>query len=382
MEEIAESDMQSLLNEVRLIKEKSDVELDKTGARFNIFQILVVNQHENTHSKIIASFLNPNGKHGLKDSFLALFLMKCFSDDELRDFDFNTENAKVITESFAPTDDKSGRIDILVKSGAKGIIIENKFLAGDQETQLKRYDEWARKNLTAGYKILYLTKDGHKASEQSGFGISYKAISYKKEITDWLEVCCMKSAAFPLVRETLVQYLNIIKHYTGGSMSAIAQEKIVSLLSSEENIKTAKLIAKNYDKVLKAKSAELFEEMDKIIAQSFEEERIEKQTRGNAGDKDFLIRYKFADINDVNLCILFENAKETDFLKCNLEYKQNLSEEEKSAVLKKYNEKLSDLPNQIGKTALSAWRMGFSSWETRKAEILENFKTLLAKIKA
>lgn len=192
----------------------------------------------------------------------------------------------------------------------------------------------------------------------------------------------MKSAAFPLVRETLVQYLNLIKHYTGGSMSAIAQEKIVSLLSSDENINTAKLIAKNYDKVLKAKSAELFEEMDKIIAQNFEKGKFEKQTRGKAGDKDFLIRYKFADINDVNFCILFENAKDMDFLKCNLEYKQNLSEEEKSAVLKKYNEKLSDLPNQIGKTALSAWRMGFNSWETRKAEILENFKALFEKIKA
>lgn len=187
MEEIAESDMQSLLNEVRLIKEKSDAELDKTGARFNIFQILGVNQHENAHSKIIASFLNPNGKHGLKDSFLALFLRECFSDDELNGFDFNTENAKVITESFAPTDDKNGRIDILVKSGAKGIIIENKFLAGDQPSQLKRYDEWGRKNLPCGYKILYLTKDGREASEQSGEGFLTSRFRTKKKLRPGLK---------------------------------------------------------------------------------------------------------------------------------------------------------------------------------------------------
>ena len=306
MEEIAESDIKSLLNEVRLIKEKSDAVLDATGGRFNIFKILDVNQHENTHSKIIASFLNPNGKHGLKDLFLALFLCACFSDDELRDFEFNTKNAKVITESFAPADDKNGRIDILVKSGAKGIIIENKFLAGDQPSQLKRYDEWARKNLTAGYKILYLTKDGHKASEQSGNGVDYTPISYKEEIIDWLEDCFSKSAAFPLVRETLVQYLNLIKHYMGRSMSAMTQKEIISLLGSEENIKTVKLIAKNYDKVLKAKATELFEEMDKIVTQNFGNKKFEKQVRSKAGDKDFLIRYIFSDIGDVNLCILFE----------------------------------------------------------------------------
>ena len=380
MEEIAESDIKSLLNEVRLIKEKSDAVLDATGGRFNIFKILDVNQHENTHSKIIASFLNPNGKHGLKDLFLALFLCACFSDDELRDFEFNTKNAKVITESFAPADDKNGRIDILVKSGAKGIIIENKFLAGDQPSQLKRYDEWARKNLTAGYKILYLTKDGHKASEQSGNGVDYTPISYKEEIIDWLEDCFSKSAAFPLVRETLVQYLNLIKHYMGRSMSAMTQKEIISLLGSEENIKTVKLIAKNYDKVLKAKAAELFEEMDKIVTQNFGNKKFEKQVRSKAGDKDFLIRYIFSDIGDVNLCILFENSKEMDFLKCNLEYKKNLTEEEKLATQKKYSEKLSDLQNQIAGTKFSAWRMGFNSWETRKAEILENFNLLLKKI--
>ena len=202
-EHILSFDVYGLLKEVKAIKVKNDAVLEATGGRFNIFQILGVNQHETTHSKIIASFLSPKGTHGMKERFLELFLAECFSEEEVCDFNFDCKNAVVNTESYAPTGEIQGRIDILISSGAKHIVIENKLLAGDQSHQLKRYAEWSENN-SADFKILYLTKDGHEASEQSGGGIEYKKISYGKEILNWIENCCAESAKFPLVRQYVV----------------------------------------------------------------------------------------------------------------------------------------------------------------------------------
>jgi hypothetical protein len=123
----------------------------------------------------------------MEERFLGLFLEECFSSEELCKFNFECKNAVVKTESYAPTEGTQGRIDILITSGAKRIVIENKLLAGDQKEQLKRYAHWSQKN-SADFKILYLTKDGHEASEQSGDGIEYKTISYKEEILNWLNV--------------------------------------------------------------------------------------------------------------------------------------------------------------------------------------------------
>ena len=113
-EDILSFDVYGLLKEVKAIKAKNDAVLEATGGRFNIFQILGVNQHETTHSKIIASFLSPKGTHGMKERFLELFLAECFSEEEVCDFNFDCKNAVVNTESYAPTGEIQGRIDILI----------------------------------------------------------------------------------------------------------------------------------------------------------------------------------------------------------------------------------------------------------------------------
>lgn len=120
-EDILSFDVYGLIKQVKAIKDKNNAVLDATGGRFNIFQILGVKQHEMTHSKIIASFLNPKGTHGMKERFLELFLEECFSGEDLCEFNFECKNAVVKTESYAPTEGTQGRIDILITSGAKRI---------------------------------------------------------------------------------------------------------------------------------------------------------------------------------------------------------------------------------------------------------------------
>lgn len=226
--------IQNLLNLVGIIVKKNNEILDATGARFNMFKIVGVNHYENTHSAIITEFLNPKGSHGLKHRLLEIFINSIFKENP---FEFDSVNASIKTE--APT--KDGRIDILIEDGKnKAIILENKVYANDQKEQLKRYNEFAiEKYGLSNYKILYLTLLGSEASLQSAEGVEYIQISYKNEIIEWLENSVSISSRFPLVRETIIQYINHLKQLTNQDMDMKNQEEIVDILSKPENIVSA-----------------------------------------------------------------------------------------------------------------------------------------------
>lgn len=175
--------IKNLLNQVTIISAKNAEILDATGGRFNMFRMCGVNHYENTHSAIIAEFLNASGSHGLKAK-----LLECFVENLGEHFTmehFNYAKSRVRTEHST----EEGRIDILLEDNQnRAIIIENKIYAIDQPEQLKRYNRYARvyKN---GYRILYLTLNGDNASEQSAKGVSYLSISYSETIINWLEKC-------------------------------------------------------------------------------------------------------------------------------------------------------------------------------------------------
>lgn len=202
--------------------------------------MLGVAHYEVTHSKIIASFLNPQGSHGQGDLFLRLFLQTIENKDKIN---IDTSNAKVYTEYDIGV---NGRLDIFIDNGSYGIIIENKVYAGDQPEQLSRYDTFAKKKYKEGnYTIYYLTLDGHEASEDSIKNketeecVNYYCISYSKDIINWLQFCIQESATMPLVRETLVQYLNHIRQLTNQDMDSLNKEKWIELLAENTNFETA-----------------------------------------------------------------------------------------------------------------------------------------------
>ena len=144
-------DLKNLLNQVGIISKKNAEILDATGGRFNMFRLCGVNHYENTHSAIIAEFLNPNGSHGLKSKLLESFIETLGNDFTIEHF--NCEKARVRTEHST----EEGRIDILIEDNQhKAIIIENKIYANDQPEQLKRYNRYAQ-TYKNGYQILYLT---------------------------------------------------------------------------------------------------------------------------------------------------------------------------------------------------------------------------------
>jgi len=237
--------LQTFLDEVKLIWKKSEVEkaeAHKRGEHFNIFNVLDLPSDETrTHSAFIAELLDPNGSHGLGDQFLQSFVNTI---DCLKSWHFDTQSAKVHKElSIGGKNEdcsEGGRIDIVVESNGKAIIIENKIYAGDQEKQLVRYYNYGTKNYSNGIRLLYLTLNGDDASEYSHEKLvineDYYAIAYNHEISDWLQRCIEFSARQPLVRETLIQYQNLINQLTMNNMDKNSQEELLKLMSDPKNI--------------------------------------------------------------------------------------------------------------------------------------------------
>ena len=237
-------ELQNLLQQIATITQKNSEILNATGGRFNMFRICGVNHYENTHSAIIAELLNPKGTHSLKSELLKAFLS--LIDKDFVPTDFNPSNATVYTE-YTTTD--KGRIDILIKDANKNaLIIENKIYAADQYEQLKRYDQFAKKEFKA-YQIYYLTLWGSEASLQSGEGVNYLTISYADTIIRWLDKCIALAARLPLVRETLIQYSNHLKILTNQDMNAKNQEEIVKTLADFGNLEAVQNVFLNYPKV-------------------------------------------------------------------------------------------------------------------------------------
>ena len=238
--------IQNLLNQVQIIVAKNNQLLDATGGRFNIFSVIGVNHYETINSSILAELLNPKGSHGLKHLFLSAFIEVVNKHGKMCLFDCKTAN--VITEAYVGG---NGRIDILIEdSNNHAIILENKIYANDQDRQLKRYNDYATTKYHEGnFTILYLTLDGVNASDNSGDGVSYISISFKETIIEWLEECVRIAVRYPIVRETINQYINHVKQLTNQDMENINKEEILEILSKKENLEAVFKISMNIENV-------------------------------------------------------------------------------------------------------------------------------------
>ena len=125
--------IQNLLKEISHIvsnEKTQQEERRKRGENFNIFKVLGLSTSEvRLHSAFLAELLNPNGSHGMGDSFLKSFLGTVIPDFESV---FETTSSEVIVEYVIdnismPDEEHGGRIDILIRNNShQAIIIENK----------------------------------------------------------------------------------------------------------------------------------------------------------------------------------------------------------------------------------------------------------------
>ena len=238
-------------------------ERKRHGDFFNIFSVLGAETKEIRHSAFIAELLNPDGSHGVGEVFLKSFLdllaqtSKANSDENKFSFsanEFDFHNAKVQTEEYFGCICDIGRgkqaggsadITIELKKNEKPfyIVIENKIYAGDQTSQLSRYNE-SLKQLHGNCECLfvYLTLDGHEPSEDSAKGIDKTRlllISYRDDIKRWLTKNIQHTVSLPSVRESIVQYLHLINKLTNQEMDKTMSDEITNMLLEGNNYELA-----------------------------------------------------------------------------------------------------------------------------------------------
>ena len=281
--------MQALLDKIlKLVETDRTLQAQriKDGDTFNVFSILDLQSYEvRTHSAFIGELLSPTGSHGCNDKLLAAFLK---SVPALADFVFNTKNAEVTLEASIGTTNKTmtegGRIDLLIKSGNKVIVIENKIYADDQKNQMKRYQNFCQQY--DDYRLLYLNLDGIEPSEDSIVDMvldeDYHIISYSEDILYWLEQCKKVCKNRMLVLSSIVQYSNLIKELTN-QMNDNTEKELMSLLSSKDNMEKTAIILDRYQ-----------EHKDKLFEEQFVKKIVSWAKRQDMEVTDEYVNFPFA----------------------------------------------------------------------------------------
>ena len=302
--------IKSLLQQVSIIQKKYDDLAEYSGEHYNVFDILGVRSDELSHSAILNNLLNAKAKHGQKDIFLKLFLetiSNTIKEDEtkvqfINNFNnFDTQNSKSETEKFVGKviyeAEQGGRIDIIINDGINNIIIENKIYAGDQPMQLVRYNKFDENS-----SILYLTLSGKEVSANSKGqlknGINYICISYQNEIIYWLEKCIKEMTNKPIIRETLNQYLTLIKSLTNQSNNNKMSEEIIETMRL--NIKSSFEICDN----LRGLRKSLFDSFVENFVAKFQSE-IQIKVHNEIWKKDASIQIKNKNWENLNIEIYF-----------------------------------------------------------------------------
>lgn len=238
-----------LLENTKLLVEHQQEIAKLKGENFNLFSILKMESLENkTHSAFLGELLNPNGSHGLGSIFLELFLEIVVGKQNEQGLEklhnFSSDKAELFLEKgIGKRNDSTaegGRIDILITDGLKNISIENKIYANDQNAQMARYVNFNKDNNV----VLYLTLDGHDASEGSRGeykdGKDYFCISYQEHIINWLELCQKETTDFPIIRETIKQYIILIKKLTNQLSDTKMNDQLHELIKT--NYEAARLL--------------------------------------------------------------------------------------------------------------------------------------------
>ena len=260
-----------LFADVSRLKQRVDARL-RREEQFNVMTILRKPTDERyLHSRLIASILDPNAPHGMKEKFLKLFLERL---EVQGDFEYR-ENAFEITPNYRnPSEDN--HVDILLKDRCshRAIIIENKINAPDQQGQLMRYfiemrhqlrdDSNGDEDMFERIKVFYLTPDGRKPTENTfklteeqeekyaslkdDLRESVRCISYEYHIFNWIKDCidiCDNS----FVKNQLNNYKSILMEMTNNKENVEERKNLVRILGEEDNWEAAYYIVKNLNHI-------------------------------------------------------------------------------------------------------------------------------------
>jgi len=260
-----EVSVQLLLKQSGIIIEHQREIENLRGEKFNLFSILNLETKENsTHTAFIAELLNPKGSHMMEEVFLELFLQNINHA-----IDFDCKSAALTKEAYIGKVDfdkrTGGRIDILIKdTNGQTISIENKIYASDQPHQIERYVNFnALKNTD-----YYLTLTGQEPEEKSKGSlksqIDFYCLSYSNDIIGWLEECQKLAVSKPVIRESIRQYILLLKKLTYQLSDNEMEEKIIKLINAD--YLAARAVANAIEKSEVIATNELLREVSELLA--------------------------------------------------------------------------------------------------------------------
>jgi len=198
--------------------------ISSNAMQLNIFTLLrEIHDEVNLHSVFLAELLNPFGTHNCGTMFLERFL-------ELVGIPLEAQEVRTVQQEFH-------HMDIFISTDSDCIIIENKIYAGEQPKQVQRYYNFAK---TQGYStvyVVYLTLFGDSPTAQSQGTIDSQficPISYAVDIISWVAHCLPQVQTRLRIRETLIQYQQVVAQLTGQYYG----ENLMDIMTQLSDVKT------------------------------------------------------------------------------------------------------------------------------------------------
>ena len=183
-------------------------------------------------------------------------------------------------------DPTGGLIDVFVTDGTRHISIENKIDHGEGHHQVERYCNYKPESNF----VLYLTPDGRCANTEKS---NYAPISYGAHILPWLERCHKYCTDLPVLRESIKQYLVVVRQLTGGDpLMQEINEDYKSLLRT--NMAAARQVYLHYKPTLYelirdlAKKVQMTTLQEEVYRRSDRSDWKIKNTIKDASDQDGL----------------------------------------------------------------------------------------------
>ncbi len=205
-----------LLKQAAMIYEKHEAGRKEP---FNIFTVLrKENDEVNLHSRFLHALLDyqfsDTGRQNLK-----YFLQRV----GIKEFE---QNGATVRREYR-------NIDILLSNNTtkQAVVIENKIDAKDRPAQLWGYHKILQEEEYCDIHLLYLTLDGHDPSKNSVCNLPYQTISYRDNLLPWLKCCQMYACDEPELRESVAQYIHLIRKLTGTDFEEAYRNELKDLLS-------------------------------------------------------------------------------------------------------------------------------------------------------
>jgi hypothetical protein len=228
----------------------------------------------------LTELLNPQGSHRKGTIFLKHFL-----DTINHKNDFTTEKSKVKMEfgigniNLCTNEDEDeskasgGRIDIYLKDDVGNIIsIENKIYAIDQPAQVQRYCNHEKDKNTVYYLTLHGKNPTNISKLKLESGKDFHNISYKSDIIKWLELCLKEVPNFTALRESINQYILLIKKLTN-TLDAKHEKELTDTML--DNLLESQYIVKNYEKALNIIRQNFRVALKKSLSNELDEDKYE-----------------------------------------------------------------------------------------------------------